>query len=411
MRVLLAHKLWEVTGGAEVFFRETERVLREAGHETWMVATGTPSPDDPGNLTLLRAPAYDSGGALARMAALPSAIYDRQKRSAFAQVIEDFRPDVFHMFALNVHLSLSPIDAAVAAGVPIVATFNDYKHICPNYKLFADGRICYACKGRKFRNAAIKACCKDSRALSVASMLEAEVHRAMGLYEKIDHFTFSSDFMAARTAEFWPDGEINWSKLRNPFDSARHPASSDYEPFGLYFGRLIGEKGVDRILDAASDIGGFPIKIVGNGPDEAKLRQRAAAEKLGNVEFLGPMWGAPLAAILARASFVIVPSIWHENFPYVINQAFAFGRPVIGSDRGGITELVDHGTRGLVFDPDAPGALAASIRRLVADPDLTVRMGRAAKVWSDRTFNDATVLGELEEAYARARDAFRRNRR
>lgn len=402
MRILLAHKLWELTGGAEVFFRETERVIREAGHDTMLVATGTPQADDPDNLVLMDAPAYDSGGILTKVVNLPEAIYSRKKRAHFQQIIRDFKPDIVHIFAVNVHLSPSIIDAAEAEGVPVVATFNDYKHICPNYKLFAQGEICFSCKGGKFYHCAAKACAKGSRPLSIASTIEAYTHQAMGLYKKIKHFTFSSNFLAETTLDFWDGRDVSWSKLLNPFDSAKYQAPDVYEPFGLYFGRIIDEKGVDRIIDAASDIGGFPIKIVGNGPDEDMLRQRVVQEGLENVEFLGPMWGDELDKILSRAGFVIVPSIWHENFPYVINQSFAFGRPVVGSNRGGITELVDDGTRGLIFEPDEPGALASAINRLLADPDAQRRMGQNAKKYSDDLFNDETSLKNLMFAYERA---------
>lgn len=411
MRILLAHKFWKLTGGADVFFRETERVLREAGHQTMLVATGASEADAPENLVLMQAPAYDSGGALNKIINLPEAIYSREKRDRFREIIRTFQPDIVHIFAINVHLSLSIIDAATDEGVPVVATFNDYKHICPNYKLFANDKICFACKGGRFYNCALKACAKDSRAFSVASMVEAYTHAALGLYKKIDHFTFSSNFLAETTQSFWADRLLSWSKLLNPFDSAKYQASDSYEPFGLYFGRLIVEKGVDRIVDAAGDIGDYPIKIVGNGPDEEMLRARVIERGLTNVEFLGPKWGEELNEILARAGFVIVPSTWHENFPYVINQAFAFGRPVLGSRRGGITELVDHGERGLIFEPDEPSALAAAIRQLAAKPDELKRMGQNAKAYSDELFNDETSLKNLLYAYERGMDEHSRHRR
>ena len=399
MRVLLAHKFWELTGGADVFFRETERVLRENGHKTFMVATGAPQVGQPSNLELMTAPKHDTGGMLDKARQLPSAIYDRVKRDRFRDIIKEFRPDVVHIFAINVHLSLSLIDAAKAEAVPIVATFNDYKHICPNYKLFAGGNICMSCKGGKFYKTAVKNCCKGSRALSIASMIEAYTHKFMGLYDKIDHFTFSSEFLARTTQEFWANREISWSKLLNPFNSSQYKNSGDFEAFGLYFGRIIDEKGVDRIIDAAGEVEGYPIKIIGNGPDEERLRARVAHERLDNVEFLGPKWGADLNALLSKANFVIVPSIWHENFPYVINQAFAFGRPVIGANRGGITELVENGERGVIFNPNRPEELAAAIRDLANNPQEARRLGANAKTYSDALFNDETSLENLMHAY------------
>ena len=410
MKILLAHKLYELTGGAEVFFRETERTLRERGDETLMVATGTAQTDQPTNLILLDAPKYDSGNALSKGLHLKSAIYDTRKKGQFKKIIRDYQPDVMHIFAINVHLSPSIIDAAYELGIPIVATFNDYKHICPNYKLFANDKVCFACKGERFFNAVIKRCCKDSVPLSVASAIEAYVHKWLGVYEKIDHITFSSDFMAKQTEAFWDGRAFSWSKLRNPFDSRSFSALTAYDPYGLYFGRIIGEKGVSLLLDAAHQINGFPIKIVGSGPDLESLRARAADEGLDNVEFLGPMWGDDLNSVLARARFVVVPSIWHENFPYVINQAFAYGRPVIGSRRGGITELVDDGLRGVIFDPDRPAELASAINRLAQDDAAVQRMGSAAKEYSDLNFNDAVFLAELDAAYRGGIDAHHRRR-
>jgi len=402
MRILLAHKLFHVTGGAEVFFRETERVLRENGHQTMMVATGDRTADCPDNLELMQAPNYLSGGVLRRAANLPRAIYDRQKKRQMARIIAKFKPDIVHVFAVNVHLSPSIIVAAHEAGIPVVGSFNDYKHICPNYKLYHHQRLCDDCLGGKFHRAISNTCCNNSRALSVASALEAYVHRWLGIYRRFSHFTFSSDFMARETARFWPERTISWSKLRNPYDSPAQTAQNIYDPYGLYFGRLIGEKGVDQILDAAPHIDDFPIRIIGDGPDFERLKQRAKDERLANIEFLGPLWNDALMDILARARFVVIPSLWHENFPYVINQSFAAGRPVIGADRGGIPEMVADMQRGLVFEPNQPRDLARKIKLLSSNDALARQMGRDAKIWSDNNFNDSIFVNEVIKAYQTA---------
>lgn len=412
MRVALAHKFFRLTGGADVFFRESERILRENNHTTLMIATG-----EEGDLVgvsnglLLEAPAYDAPGALAKLRSLPAAIYDREKKKKVKAALQEFQPDILHVFAMNVHLSPSIVFAAKELGIPVVGTFNDYKHICPNYKLFHHNGICYDCKGKKFYNAARNNCCKDSRALSVASMIEAYVHEAMRVYDSFDHFTFSSSFLANVTQEFWPDKPISWSKLLNPFDSRKYVAPDRYDPYGLYFGRLIDEKGVDRLIAAAARVPEFSIKIIGDGPDLTALEGQARSRGLTNVEFLGPKWGAALDEILQFARFVVVPSIWHENFPYVINQSFAFGRPVIGARRGGIVELVDHGARGLIFDPDNVEELAQAIAALAVDEDLARRMGKVAKTWSDDLFCDEIAYRDIIHAYEVAIRAHSSHRR
>src|SRR5690606_34518356 len=120
MRILLAHKFHELTGGAEVFFRETERVLRAAGHDTLMVATGADAVDRPHNLQLLQAPDYEGGTLLGKAINLPRAIYDGGKRRQMAGIIAEFQPDLLHAFAINVHLSPSILDAAHDADIPVI---------------------------------------------------------------------------------------------------------------------------------------------------------------------------------------------------------------------------------------------------------------------------------------------------
>ena len=93
-----------------------------------------------------------------------------------------------------------------------------------------------------------------------------------------------------------------------------------------------------------------------------------------------------------------------ENYPYVINQSFAFGKPVVVSDRGGMPELVAHGETGLVYDAVDPRALANAMQTLWDDPDQAVRMGRAAKVFSDAEFNDERFLETLLGIYREVLD-------
>jgi hypothetical protein len=70
--------------------------------------------------------------------------------------------------------------------------------------------------------------------------------------------------------------------------------------------------------------------------------------------------------------------------------------------------MVEHEVRGLIFEPEQPGQLAAAIRELAQDPDRARTMGQAAKTWSDALFNDGTAVAGLLHGYERAIDASRR---
>jgi glycosyltransferase involved in cell wall biosynthesis len=401
MKVLLAHKFFKVTGGAEVFFKETGRLLSSRGHEVVYFSTS-----DSYNAPYLysdyfvKPPDYFSGAIARRVISLPKMIWSKDAKAKFAQLLEVIKPDLVHVFAIHVHLTPSILEAAYDAGVPVVMSCNDYKHICPNYKLYHHNHICMDCKGGRFYKAIQNRCCKDSTAFSVASAIEAYVHDMMGVYRKYVHtYLFASNFMARETERFWGADSFRWKLLPNPFESQNYPYSPDYDEFGLYFGRLVDEKGVDVLVRAAAMAPEIHLKIIGNGPDENKLKTLAATLGLNNVEFVGPLWGKALDAVLSRTRYVVVPSLWHENFPYVINQSFAFGKPVIGAERGGITELVTHGERGLIYPATDSLALAQAMGALWSDPQWTVAMGRNAKVYSDVEFNDVRQYERLISIY------------
>jgi len=153
------------------------------------------------------------------------------------------------------------------------------------------------------------------------------------------------------------------------------------------------------LLDAMALLPDIKLIVVGEGPNRAALEQQAQILELKQVEFAGPKWGNELDDILRRCRFVVVPSLWHENFPYVIIQSFAFGKAVVGSMRGGITELVAQGERGLVYEASDANALADCIRQLWHDPVMTVNMGQAAKAYADAAFNDEAFYQNIMTIY------------
>jgi len=81
-----------------------------------------------------------------------------------------------------------------------------------------------------------------------------------------------------------------------------------------------------------------------------------------------------VAAALASMDALVVPSIWPENSPLVIHEAFLAGVPVVASRIGGIPEVVEDGRSGLLFEPGNATDLARVLKRIIAEPDLLRRL-------------------------------------
>src|SRR5215471_11436579 len=130
MKIILVHKFYHVTGGAEVFFFETGRVLEEQGHDVAYFSTRAPkNRPSPFSSYFVNAPNFKQGNPLKRISAIGTIIYSRSTKKSFARLLDDFKPDIVHVFAMFTHLSPSLLDACREKNVPVVMSCNDYKHI------------------------------------------------------------------------------------------------------------------------------------------------------------------------------------------------------------------------------------------------------------------------------------------
>ena len=127
--------------------------------------------------------------------------------------------------------------------------------------------------------------------------------------------------------------------------------------------------------------------------------EKLSSKYENKIEFLGEVWGSELESLVKNSKFVVCPSIWHENFPYVIIQSQSFGKAVIGSNVGGIPEMVDHKISGFIYQYDNYRMLSSYIDKLWNDTSLVVKMGKNAKEKADREFNDEIFFEKLMQIY------------
>jgi glycosyltransferase involved in cell wall biosynthesis len=169
---------------------------------------------------------------------------------------------------------------------------------------------------------------------------------------------------------------------------------------------LVERKGLGDLIRAfvLLERGRFELEIVGRGPDEALLR--TLARDLGvdrEVHFAGSLERAEVAERYRAADLFTLPST-AEAFGNVFAEALASGLPIVGSAIGGIPELVDHGSNGLLVPPNDPVTLARAISYLADDPHLRCEMrernrakAEASLEWSKVTSRYLSIYQGLEK--------------
>jgi glycosyltransferase involved in cell wall biosynthesis len=182
------------------------------------------------------------------------------------------------------------------------------------------------------------------------------------------------------------------------------PADQDLgvdEGYLLYFGRLSSEKGVYELLRAMVRLPHVPLVIAGEGPERPKLEALAKELNLNQVLFAGMVHGEKLQKLIAGCSFSVFPSHAYETLGKSILESYAWGRPVVASDLGSRREFVQHGVTGLLYSDGDREQLADSIAFLFDRPDLSEKMGAAARSRVQAKHDPDQHLEKLLDLYYR----------
>lgn len=379
MKICLVNKFHWRKGGSETYYFSVAEGLRSMGHEVVFFAM-----DDPGNEPCSQSRyfvrARDYNGKTSAFTKARDAIdllYSREAKDKFECLLEDEKPDVIHLNLVHRQITFSILDAPYLKthDIPVIYTAHDYIPVCPAATLLdGDGNVCDDCLSGSFSSCIKKRCIKGSRAKSALAAMEARLLRILGSYKKIDRIIAPSKFMkgALLSGGFSASQVVDAQNFLNI--EVLKQASSDVdktkhkEPYLLFFGRISREKGVDVLIDAflsvADQIPAWRLVIAGDGPEKESIERRVEESQLGGrIEFVGYRAGVELSNLIEGASFSISPSIWHENMPFSITEAFAAGTPVVGTRIGGIPELVLEGNTGLLAEPGDVASLGKAMLR------------------------------------------------
>jgi glycosyltransferase involved in cell wall biosynthesis len=277
-------------------------------------------------------------------------------------------------------------------------TLHDLKLACPNYTMLSQGELCERCKGGKLYNAALSRCMKGSLSLSAWVTAESYLHASLQSYTRnVDMFVVPSQFFIEKFVE-WGFDRKRFLNIPNFVAVEQLEAKYASGDRIVYVGRLSREKGLATLVRAAA-LAKVGVTLIGTGPEAANLAQLAEAER-ADVRFAGYLAGRELHDAIRAARAVVLPSECYENAPLALLEAYALGKPVIGSNLGGIPELIQQGKTGYVFTPRGVESLATVLREVVEMPDGEIaEMGRAGRVLVEREYSQQRYLERMLDLY------------
>jgi glycosyltransferase involved in cell wall biosynthesis len=275
-----------------------------------------------------------------------------------------------------------------------VHTVHNYRQVCASALYFRDGHVCHDCRGRAFALPAIQhRCYRGSRAQSAVMATTLAVHRPT--WRSVDGFIALTDQIKDHLLAYGVPGERITVKPNAIPDPGPPPPLGDGF---LFLARFSPEKGLALLLDAwrrhpEGSLG--VLRIAGDG-EQRQLAVDAAAAR-SDVDYLGQLDRPAVAAAVAAASLVVAAPLWHDVLPTAVIEALAAGRPVLGTEMGGVPYLI--GDAGWTVPPTAE-ALAAALPAARAG---AAALSSAARLRYERTFHPDVVTKRLLDVYESVR--------
>jgi len=354
-------------GGAEKSVRLIRDELANRGHRTLVIST---SRNLAGRVSFADAVIPAVGDStVARM--VGRLWYQRAYRSV-REILDGFRPDVVHLHTIG---EFSPAVLAATRRFPSVLTVHGPEP-------FTLRLLPWQLSAGHFRGGTY-----DLKDLTPVGLLRYAYLRYLqrtaylpGL-TSVNRVLCPSRFIADAVRPDFARAPIH--QLHNGIEM---PAARAYVHGSrlLFVGRLDHVKGVHVLLRALpavlAAVPAVRLVLVGDGPARSQLARLTAELGVADaVSFRGWLTADQLLPEYERATAVVVPSVWPENFPTVALEALGVGRPLVGSAVGGIPELIDHRSSGLLVAPNEPRALADALLELLLDPDAAGRMAAGAR--------------------------------
>lgn len=371
MKILIAHNSYGRYSGEEAVVDRTAAMFRSMGHEVVLYQKTTEGSRDSlwgqaqGFLCGLYAPAGIRG---------------------MREVLQRERPDVVNIHNLYPFISPAALFECRRADVPVIMTVHNFRLMCPTGLFMRQGRPCELCLQRGNEWGCVCYNCELSMMKSVGYAARNAVARWSGAYRKcVTRFVCITDFQRQKLTEAGFEQE-RLTVIPNVVDAPESytPTPGDYV---AYLGRLSYEKGYDLLTEVARRHPEIRFRFAG------AQREQTTEALPANVEMAGYLTGDDLQAFIRQCRFVAMPSRCYEGFPVAILEGASLGKPTIGPDHGGFTDIIGKGETaiGRLFHPGDVNDLERQIVALWNAPEECVALGAKAFEKLKREYSTETA--------------------
>jgi len=307
---------------------------------------------------------------------------NRHLEGFFQQVLDDVQPEIVHSFHLR-QLGSNLLQVCKRDRLPVVVTLTDFWFLCPRFTLLrADGRVC---DGPPEGGRGCIPCHHPELAdiegddVTIEPLTDAPAARQAALLRRkqvqlanlalADRVFAPSNFLA----DMFRKNDLDHSGFAvvpyglEPGRIRRIETQRPRKPLRLGFcGVLSPWKGPHLLVEAVRATNA-DVRLTLHGRDREPMFQdyidgvRRLAGDDPRVHFAGPYGEGEAAQVFADMDVLVVPSTWYENTPFVVLEAFAAGVPVIASDLGGLSEVIEPDHNGRLFEAGNANALRAEI--------------------------------------------------
>lgn len=377
MRLLVAHNFYQQAGGEDTVVNAEIELLRAHGHEVQVYGRTN-----------------DDINEIPHVKVAGQTFWSRHTNKDIAELVITFKPDIIHVHNTFPLISPSIYWAANKANVPAVQTLHNFRLLCPQAMFLRDGKVCEDCLGNVPWRGVMHGCYRGSKSQTAVLASMTTAHNIIGTWHnKVARYIALNDFCRQKFIAGGLPADL--IAVKPNFVDA--PTIAETARNGLLFvGRLSPEKGISTLAAAAKLLNNAPIWVAGVGEESALL------ENIAGLECIGKLSSEAIFNKMAASNALIMPSIWYENFPRTLVEAFACGLPVIASRIGALAELIEDGKTGLLFEACNATDLASKMQWALQNPEKMRQMGQNARALYQAKYTPEQNYAQLIAIYEAA---------